>query len=75
MEVICDVLTLEPEGTEPLINYSLWLGLYNFLGVQVQGNVTPQMVENVNAKLSEASKKRNGMIGPNDFTKGDVQLE
>lgn len=74
MAIICEVMTEQPEGTEPVINYTVWLALYTFLGTRIKG-LGQDKIDQVNTCLSPIAGKNSGMIGPKDFTSAPCPLE
>jgi hypothetical protein len=74
MAILCEVLTEQPEGTEPVINYQLWISLYTFLGTKVYKTVTLDKIKALDACLAQAAQNNGGQIGPKDVTSSACQL-
>jgi len=68
MAIICEVLTEQPEGIEPVIPYAGWFELFKYVGMNVLQIVTPDAAASVNNCLAPIANKNHGLIGPKDFT-------
>lgn len=66
MRIVCEVLTEQPDGAEPYINYPVWWEIYVYLAKVVQ-NILSEKIEKVNEYLQEATKENFCLIGPRDF--------
>jgi hypothetical protein len=65
MKVTCEVLTDQPDGVDPYINYDVWFDLYVFIATKA--GLPMAKVQAVNDFLKGLSTANYGLIGPKDF--------
>ncbi|CAL8125147.1 unnamed protein product [Orchesella dallaii] len=70
MRVVCEVLTEQPDGAEPYINYALWWELYVYLAKVVR-NILSEKIKKVSGYLLDRTKQNFCLIGPRDFLNSD----
>ncbi|OXA55204.1 Ropporin-1-like protein [Folsomia candida] len=75
MAILCEILTSQPDGSEPRMKYSVWLSMYSFLGTQILRVVTTESFQAVDTCLSPIAKDNGGLIGPKDWTSAACRLE
>lgn len=66
MRVICQVLTEQKEGGDPVIPYVVWWELYLFLA-RLDGTIPAKQLQEVNDFLVRRAHAKFCLIGPSDF--------
>jgi hypothetical protein len=66
MNILCQVLTVQPEGQEPQIKYQTWWAMYTYLA-NLKGNISSEKIQVVGDFLLPISYQNSGAIGPRDF--------
>jgi len=66
MRVICQVLTEQKEGGDPVVPYVVWWELYLFLA-RLDGTIPSKQLQQVNEFLVRRAHAKFCLIGPTDF--------
>jgi len=70
MQMVCEILTSDPEGGPARIPFTQWKYLYKYLA-QIDGDISAEQIDDVCAHLQYDVEKQDGFVQPRNFLSQD----